>query len=260
MPTRLRVDLAGYHHVINRGVNRSVVFNNADDKEIFLQIINKSATIHKVILHDYCIMDNHYHLLIETTKENISIFMRIVNANYAKYFNKKYQRSGHLWQDRYKSRYIINENYLHTLMRYIEHNPINAGISQKVGEFPFTFASQIFNAKSCYPCSNDSLLIHQFDIQTLHEFLDSSMTENELEYLKEKEKHKVLKSNTGIVVKQVKKIEEHFIDVQNKEDRNFAILNAYYDGYTQVDIASYLKLSKSLISKVVKSGDSLSGV
>ena len=63
-------------------------------------------------------MDNHYHLLIETTKENISIFIRIVNANYVKYFNKKYQRSGHLWQDRYKSRYIINENYLHTLIRY----------------------------------------------------------------------------------------------------------------------------------------------
>ena len=106
MPTRLRVDLAGYHHVINRGVNRSDVFNHPDDKEMFLQIINKAATIHKVTLHDYCLMDNHYHLLIETQKENISTFMRLINANYAKYFNKKYQRSGHLWQDRYKSRYI----------------------------------------------------------------------------------------------------------------------------------------------------------
>ena len=77
MPTRLRVDLAGFHHVINRGVNRSVVFNSAVDKEMFLQIINNSATIHKVVLHDYCIMDNHYHLLIETHKENISTFMRI---------------------------------------------------------------------------------------------------------------------------------------------------------------------------------------
>lgn len=92
MPTRLRVDLAGYHHVINRGVNRCVVFDSSDDKEMFLQIINKSATIHKVTLHDYCIMDNHYHLLIETQTENISTFMRIVNANYAKYYNKKYNK------------------------------------------------------------------------------------------------------------------------------------------------------------------------
>jgi REP element-mobilizing transposase RayT len=57
-------------------------------------------------------MDNHYHLLVETQKENLSTCMRIVNANYAPYFNKRYQRSGHLWQDRYKSKYITSEEYL----------------------------------------------------------------------------------------------------------------------------------------------------
>ena len=260
MPTRLRVDLAGYHHVINRGVNRSVIFNNHHDKNMFLQIVNKSAIIHKVILHDYSIMDNHYHLLIETQKENISTFMRIVNANYAKYYNKKYKRSGHLWQDRYKSKYITSEEYLYTLIRYIEYNPIEANITQTVGEYPFTFASLIFNSQEYYPCSNDSLLTQQFDIQTLHEYLDSRLSNNELEFLKEKEKQKVVKSAVGIVLKRSKEFEEHFIDVQTKEDRNFAILNAYLDGYAQVDIASYLKLSKSLISKVVKSGDSRTGV
>ncbi len=80
MPTRLRVDLAGYHHVINRGVNRCIIFNHHNDKEMFLQIINKAATIHKVVLHDYCLMDNHYHLLIETSIENISAFMRVVST------------------------------------------------------------------------------------------------------------------------------------------------------------------------------------
>ena len=260
MPTRLRVDLAGYHHVINRGVNRCVVFDHADDKEMFLQILNKSATIHQVTLHDYSIMDNHYHLLIETQKENIATFMRIVNANYAKYYNKKYGRSGHLWQDRYKSRYITSEDYLYTLIKYIEYNPLEAGLAQKVGEYPFTLASLIFNAKEHYPCSNASLLIQQFDIQTLHEFLDSSLTQEELEYLQEKEKQKVLKSSDGITMRRSKKFEEHFADVATKNDRNFAIQNAYLDGYSQVDIASYLKVSKSLISKIVKGGDSLTGV
>ena len=105
MPTRPRIDLAGYHHIINRGVNRCDVFNTSTDKEMFLKIFNKTAQIHHVTLHDYCLMDNHYHLLIETQKENLATFMRIVNANYAQYFNKRYQRSGHLWQDRYKSRF-----------------------------------------------------------------------------------------------------------------------------------------------------------
>ena len=94
----------------------------------------------------------------------------------------------------------------------------------------------------------------------MHEFLDSSLTQDELIYLKEKEKQKVLKSNDRIIIRRSKKFEEHFIDVQTKIDRNFAILNAYLDGYSQVDIASYLQVSKSLISKIVKSGDSLTGV
>lgn len=260
MPTRLRVDLAGYHHVINRGVNRGDVFNHSDDKEMFLQIINKAAIIHKVTLHDYCLMDNHYHLLIETQKENISTFMRLVNANYAKYFNKKYQRSGHLWQDRYKSRYITSEEYLYTLVRYIEYNPVETAQAQKVGEYPFTFVSHILNAKNYYPCSKDSILNTQFDIEALHEFLDVPITQDELDFLKEKEKQKVVKSDTGISMRRSKHFEEHFFDSKTRADRNLAILNAYLDGYTQVDIAKYLNVSKSLISKVINSGDSLTGV
>ena len=96
MPTRPRIDIAGYHHIINRGVDQMNVFRHSEDKDMFLQIVNKTAMIHKVVLHDYCLMDNHYHLLIETQTDNLSAFMRFVNANYAQYFNKKTKRTGHL--------------------------------------------------------------------------------------------------------------------------------------------------------------------
>ncbi len=193
MPTRLRVDLAGYHHIINRGVNRCNVFNHDSDKDMFLQIINKAATLEKVTLHDYVLMDNHYHFLIETTKENLSIFMRSVNANYAKYFNKKYSRSGHLWQDRYKSKYITTQNYLYVLLRYIENNPIEAGLCENIGEYPYTFAHSIYKARDIFPCSNASILINEFDIHTLSEFLDKKITKKELDFLKEKQKQKIIK-------------------------------------------------------------------
>ena len=194
MPTRLRVDLAGYHHVINRGVNRCNVFNHDSDKGMFLQIINKASIIEKVILHDYVLMDNHYHLLIETTKENLSIFMRVVNANYAKYFNKKYKRSGHLWQDRYKSKYITTENYLYVLLRYIENNPIEAGLCENIGEYPYTFAHLIYKVRDIYPCSYSSILINEFDIHTLSEFLNKKITKEELAFLQEKQKQKIIKN------------------------------------------------------------------
>lgn len=260
MPTRPRIDFAGYHHIINRGVNRCAVFNYNYDKEMFLQIINKTAMIHKVVLHDYCLMDNHYHLLIETQKENLSTFMRIVNANYAQYFNKKYKRSGHLWQDRYKSKYIISEKYLYTLIRYIESNPLEASMYDKVSAYPFTLSYLIFNNKAYYPCCSDSILIREFDIKTLNEFLGEPISDKEMEYLKIKEKQNIDKKNNSIDIKQSKQFEEHFYDNTTKQDRNFAILNAYDDGYPQVDIANYLNVSTSLVSKIIKSGYSTPGV
>ena len=260
MPTRLRVDIAGYHHIINRGVNRCDIFNANDDKDMFLQILNKSASLHKVVVHDYCLMDNHYHLLIETSKDNLSMFMRVVNSNYAKYFNKKYKRSGHLFQDRYKSKYIITENYLYTLIKYIENNPLEAKLSNIVTAYPYTLAHQILNAKDYYPCCEESILIKDFDIKTLNEFLGEPITQKELEYIQTKEKQKILKKNNSIKISQSKQFEEHFYDISTKQDRNIAIINAYLDGYSQVSIAFYLNLSKSLISKVVKSGDSFTGV
>lgn len=260
MPTRPRIDLAGYHHVINRGVNRCDVFNNSSDKDIFLQIINKTATIHKITLHDYSLMDNHYHLLIETQKENLSTFMRIVSANYSQYFNKKYKRSGHLWQDRYKSKYITSDEYLYTLLRYIEYNPIEANITDNIKNYPYTLASQIFNATDIYTCAKDSILLQEFDIKTLSEFLQTPLSKDELECINEKQKQKILKTDNGIKLNKSKEFKEHFTDIQNKFDRNLAIINAYLDGHTQVDIANYLNVSKSLVSKVIKNGDIAPGI
>lgn len=258
MPTRPRIDLAGFHHVINRGVNRCNVFNHSDDKDMFLQIVNKAATVNKVVLHDYCLMDNHYHILIETKDENLASFMRIVNANYAKYFNKKYNRSGHLWQDRYKSRYITSENYLYTLIKYIENNPLEASICNKISQYPYTLSYLIFNDQVYYPCCSESILFKEFDINTLNDFLGEPINDKELKYLQEKEK--VYKEDNVVKFKQSKHFDEHFDDVLTKQDRNIAILNAYDDGYPQIEIAKYLNVSTSLISKVIKNGYSTPGV
>lgn len=106
MERRPRIDLAGYHHLINRGVARFNVYKCNTDKDKFLEIL---CTEYKANVHDYCLMDNHYHLLIETKQNNLSLLMRQINNNYASYFNKKYKRVGHLWQGRYKSWYIVQD-------------------------------------------------------------------------------------------------------------------------------------------------------
>ena len=258
MPTRPRIDLAGYHHVINRGVNKTNIFTSDIDKDSFMQILNKNAVIHKVVLHDYVLMDNHFHLLIETQKENLSSFMRIVGANYTQYFNKKYKRVGHLWQDRYKSKFITSDDYLYSLIKYIEYNPIDAKIATKIGEYKYTLFSSIINQEKIYQCCKKSQLLNEFDIKTLIEFLDVKLTNNQIAVLNEKEK--VKKISSEIFYTQTKEFKEYFLDIDTKIKRNEAILLAYKDGYSQVQISKYLNLSTSLVSKVVKSGFITPGV
>lgn len=252
MPTRPRIDFAGYHHIMNRGVNKTNIFNNDIDKNSFMQILNKNAIIYKIVVHDYVLMDNHFHLLIETKEENLSSFMRIIGANYTQYFNKKYERVGHLWQDRFKSKFITSDEYLYNLIKYIEYNPLDAKISNKIGEYKYTLASLILNKKNIYKCCKQSQLLNEFDLKTLIEFLDIELTQEEI--LKLNEKEKVIKVLDKIVYTKTKEFKEHFIDINTKVKRNSAIINAYSDGYSQVQISKYLKLSTSLVSKVVKSG------
>jgi len=257
MPTRPRIDIAGYHHIMNRGVDRMNIFRHSEDKNMFLQIINKTAIIHKVVVHDYCLMDNHYHLLIETQTDNLSLFMRFVSANYAQYFNKKTKRTGHLWQNRYKSRYVTTESYLYTLIRYIEYNPIEARVSLKVGEYPFTLAHTIFNGKDFYPCTKESILFKDYDIKTLGEFLGVEFSQKDLIFLQREQNRKIEKKDDTIILSKSKSLEEHFMNVQNKQDRNRVICLAYLeDGYSQIEIANYLGLSKSAISMIIKNDKS----
>jgi len=138
MARRPRIEMAGYYHIINRGVEQRVVFKEADDYEYFEELMCFYMQSHGVTLHNYCLMPNHYHLLIETSTDNLSKFMRQLNMNYAIYFNKKYKRVGHLWQGRFKSWYVTDEAYLYTLMRYIEQNPLKAKMVKRLEEYPYS--------------------------------------------------------------------------------------------------------------------------
>ena len=131
MPRKPRIEIAGKYHIINRGVEQRTIFEDASDYEYFEALMCFYAKSYGITLHNYCLMSNHYHLLIEIQEENLSKFMRQLNMNYAIYFNKKYKRSGHLWQGGFKSWYITDEAYLYTLMCYIEQNPLKANYGKR---------------------------------------------------------------------------------------------------------------------------------
>ncbi len=101
MPRKPRIELAGKYHIINRGVAQMHIFKEPADYEYFEELMCFYAKSFGITIHNYCLMGNHYHLLLEIQSENLSKFMRQLNMNYSIYFNKKYKRVGHLWQGRF---------------------------------------------------------------------------------------------------------------------------------------------------------------
>ena len=120
--------LTGYYHVILRGVNRQNIFFDNADREKFLQTIARFSDEENIEILVYCLMNNHVHLLLHA---NIPLdrFIKKTASSYVYYFNRKYDRIGHLFQDRFKSEPIDTEKYLLTVARYILQNPKKAGIS-----------------------------------------------------------------------------------------------------------------------------------
>jgi REP element-mobilizing transposase RayT len=252
MARKPRIELVGYHHIINRAVNRSDVFKDSNDYDIFLGIVCKACRLYGVVLHDYCLMSNHFHLLVETSKENLSSFMKHINGNYAMYANKKYKRSGHFWQGRFYSRYITSEDYYYTLIRYIEQNPIEAKIVDDIKDYPYTLGSVIANKETPIKCTFKSKLLQELTYENIQELIGIKLNDEELKTLEQIKNQKVVQKDKDKKLAYSKSLKEHFVKCKTKDDRNKAILQALDDGYTQIQIANFLNVSRSLVSKIVK--------
>jgi REP element-mobilizing transposase RayT len=249
---RPRIALPGYHHIINRGVNRVEIFSDDFDKEKFLQIVCKACRVYGVTLHEYCLMDNHYHLLIENSQENLSLFMRQINANYAIYYNKKTKRTGHLWQGRYSSWYILGDDYLFRTIKYIAFNPIEAGMVENVREYPFTLASVVLRGEEIPRCAQNSILVKQYDVKTLAAYLEEPLSDEEIEELSKERKKRVLVEEKSVKREEKKELSSYFYEGMDKKSRNRAIYEAYMDGHTQKSISKELALSDAMISIIIK--------
>ncbi|GAB63485.1 conserved hypothetical protein [Candidatus Jettenia caeni] len=122
-PLRIQYEGAVYH-VTCRGNEKKTIFKDDYDKNIFLESLSDGLKTYTIILYCYVLMDNHFHLLLETPLSNLSEFMRWFNITYTSHYNRRHKRSGHLYQGRFKSILVEKESYLHILSRYIHLNPI----------------------------------------------------------------------------------------------------------------------------------------
>ena len=119
MARPLRIQYEGaFYHVTARGNEKKDIFRDDQDRNKFIQILESVAKKYRWIIHAYCLMNNHYHLILQTPMKNLSSGMRQLNGVYTQSFNRKHERTGHLFQGRFKSHLIEKESYLLEVCRY----------------------------------------------------------------------------------------------------------------------------------------------
>lgn len=128
------------NHVILRGVNQQIIFEDEYDYQQFIDILRYYKDEEKCSfkLYAYCLMDNHVHLLIEHTTVSLDEIMKRIEIKFVKWYNKRYRRIGHLFQERYKSEPVEDIEYLKIVFRYIHQNPLHAGIEKVPGAYPWS--------------------------------------------------------------------------------------------------------------------------
>jgi REP element-mobilizing transposase RayT len=128
----------GYFHVIARGVDRCAIFRDDEDRRAFLVQLDRCLERHRWTIHALCLMTTHYHLVLDTTRVDLSHGLQRLNGRYAQEFNERHGRFGHLFADRFSCRAVQGERYLRRVCRYVVQNPVRAGVCDSIEDWPWT--------------------------------------------------------------------------------------------------------------------------
>ncbi|MDI6892678.1 MAG: transposase [Actinomycetota bacterium] len=178
MPRKPRIDAKGFlYHVIARGIERSEIFHDDKDRDFFLSRLGELLKKSNTPIYAFSLMPNHFHLLLRREGTPISALMRRLLTGYAIYFNKKYSRSGHLFQNRYKATICQDDPYFLELIRYIHLNPIRANLVTSIKElecYPFCGHSYVLGKTKTGWFFQDAILSHfgKTEKRAKHQYLE----------------------------------------------------------------------------------------
>ncbi len=140
------------NHITNRGNDKKDIFKDDQDRETFLKILALVNKRYHWLCHAYCLMDNHYHLMIETPDGNLSLGMRQLNGVYTQARNKRRNKTGHLFQGRYKAILIQKDTHLPEVCRYVVLNPVRAKMVEKPEDWKWSSYRATAGKEQPHPC------------------------------------------------------------------------------------------------------------
>lgn len=238
------------YHVIIRGINRQDIFYETQDFRKFLKEIKRTKETYKYELYAYVLMPNHIHFVIHDINGNLSVVMQSLTVRYSYYFNKKYKRTGHLFENRFKSKIIEHEPYLKNVLRYIHNNPENAGINEK-----YEWNSYYEYVSNNNKVTDKKIIMNLFqdsieNFKTFHKnYIKNQDIDKDYEMIAKLEDEEAIE-----IIKEILK-EENLIKIQNyeKDRKKLAIKKIVkIEGITKVQISRILGISLATIKRLEK--------
>mgnify|MGYP001593392467 CR=1 FL=1 len=164
MARSTRIEFAGaWYHVMSRGVARMPTFLDDDDRRAFLAMVGRLVAEGALETHAFCLMPNHYHLLLRTPAGNLARWIRHLNGDYARRFNARHRRVGHVWQGRYKAILVEDGAYLREVSRYIHLNPNRAKITRPAERYPWSSYRNFVGGPAAVDWVETGTLLGEFD-------------------------------------------------------------------------------------------------
>lgn len=280
MARPLRVEFPGaIYHITSRGNARLPIYEDDYDRKLFLGILDEVVKRYNWLFHAYCLMDNHYHLLVETVDGNLSMGMRHLNGVYTQRFNRRHNRVGHIYQGRFKSIFVEQESYLLELCRYVVLNPVRAGIVKHPGNYKWSSYKGTVGLIKAVPFLTVDWILGQFGKsrreaqKEYRRFVQAGMKglapweelkaqcilggkefiEKLKPALKDKSEFKEIPKEQRLVFRP--SLEKLFPpdQLKTKKKRNEVIRKSYFDyGYTLTEIARHLGLHYATIGRIIK--------
>jgi len=276
MVRQTRIEYNGaLYHITSRGNARQDIYLDDNDRLAFLETLRKTRNRYHCTIYAYCLMDNHYHLLVETPDANISQFMRQLNGVYTQTFNRTHDTVGHLFQGRFKSILVQKNLYLLELARYIVLNPVRAGMVKTAKDWHWSSYRATANLSAPTEWINSDWILAQFSkqpkmaIKKYQQFVTQGKNQPKPW---EKLRNQVYLGSESFVERAKKKIPNN-IDrrelsaeqskprmkakslhhyQQKSKSRNKAIQKAFASGgYSMKEIGDYFKVHYSTVSRVV---------
>ena len=243
------------YHIIIKGIDSRNIFYDSQDRKVFLKYLLENKIQYDYKVYAYCLMVNHVHLIIRVNDEFLSKAIQSLLVRYVSYFNKKYDRSGTLFQDRFKSKKIENQRYFLDVCKYVHRNPEKAGICKTEKYEWSSYQEYINKEKIIYK----SVLLHYFK-NNINEFIKFTTKNNELSQLDDFAEFEIIDRLTDdqvtdilmqkFNIKDVKGLEKYFKNMSKEELKQKIVVIKKIKGTNITQIARITRKSRRIIEGI----------